>query len=182
VNVEQQIKALIAREGGYSDHPADRGGPTRYGITEQVARAFGYRGDMRLLPITTARDIYFERYWTGPKFDQVAAIYPHVGEELFDTGVNMGQAVAARFLQRALNLLNRAASDYPDITVDGAIGRMSLASLRSFQAKRGAAGELVLLRALDGQQCSRYMDLAESKESQEAFLYGWIANRVGEPA
>ena len=38
------IDALIEREGAYSDHPADRGGPTRWGITEQVARAYGYYG------------------------------------------------------------------------------------------------------------------------------------------
>jgi lysozyme family protein len=40
------IDALIDREGGYVNHPADRGGPTRYGITEAVARAHGYAGAM----------------------------------------------------------------------------------------------------------------------------------------
>ncbi|MES2753138.1 MAG: glycosyl hydrolase 108 family protein, partial [Pseudomonadota bacterium] len=27
------IDAVIGREGGYSNHPADRGGPTRWGVT-----------------------------------------------------------------------------------------------------------------------------------------------------
>ena len=27
------VEALIEREGGYVNHPADKGGPTRYGIT-----------------------------------------------------------------------------------------------------------------------------------------------------
>lgn len=180
--VERQIRELIDREGDYSNHPADRGGPTRFGITEQVARAYGYRGEMRLLPMATARDIYFERYWTGPRFDQVAAVYPRVAEEMFDTGVNMGQAVAARFLQRALNLLNRGEADYPDIAVDGQIGALTLHSLQRLKAKRGAAGEAVLTKALDIQQGGRYMDLAEARMSQEAFLFGWIANRTGDLA
>src|SRR4051812_11797343 len=44
------IEALIDREGGYVDHPADKGGPTCFGITEAVARAQGYSGPMRQLP------------------------------------------------------------------------------------------------------------------------------------
>jgi lysozyme family protein len=177
--VDAMIDALVGREGGYSNNPADKGGPTRWGITEHVARAYGYAGDMRSLPRETALAIYRERYWTGVKFDQVAAIYPRVAEEMFDTGVNMGQAVAAGFLQRALNLLNRGASDYPDIAADGALGKMSLFALRSFQAKRGSAGEAVLLKTLDGFQLGRYADITEAREANETFFYGWVANRVG---
>ena len=180
MKVDDQIEALIDREGGYVDHPADRGGPTRFGITEQVARAFGYRGRMQELPRDTARMIYKARYWTQPRFDRVFLISPRVAEEMFDTGVNMGPAVPTRFLQRALNLLNRNEADYPDIGVDGQLGALTLHSLQRFKAKRGAAGEAVLVRALDIQQGDRYMDLAEARESQEAFLYGWLANRTGE--
>lgn len=173
------IDAAIGREGGYSNHPADRGGPTKWGVTEQVARAFGYSGDMRDFPRATAVDIYRRRYWTGPKFDQVAAIYPRVAEEMFDTGINMGPAVAGGFLQRALNLLNRGATDYPDIGADGAIGPMTIAALKAFAGKRKAEGETVLLRALDGFQVERYAKITEGRAANEAFFYGWLANRVG---
>lgn len=37
-DIDRLIDAVIAREGGFSDHPADRGGATRWGITEAVAR------------------------------------------------------------------------------------------------------------------------------------------------
>jgi lysozyme family protein len=43
-HIDQLIEEVIGREGGYSNHPADRGGATRWGITEAVARAHGYRG------------------------------------------------------------------------------------------------------------------------------------------
>ena len=46
IDADRLIDALIEREGGYVDHPADKGGPTCFGITEAVARAHGYRGAM----------------------------------------------------------------------------------------------------------------------------------------
>jgi lysozyme family protein len=179
MNVEAMLDALVGREGRYSDHPADRGGPTMWGVTEQVARAYGYTGDMRQLPRETANAIYRKRYWTDPKFDQVAKRYPLVGEELLDTGVNMGTGVAATFLQRALNLLNREAADWPDMVVDGRIGPMTLAALDRYQKTRGAAGETVLYRLLDGLQIARYADITEARPANEAFMFGWIANRTG---
>jgi lysozyme family protein len=179
MKVDQEIDALIAREGDYVDHPADRGGPTRFGITEQVARAYGYHGDMRQLPRATAKDILLKRYWIGPGFDDVAAFAPRVAEEMFDTGVNMGVSIPPPMLQRALNLLNRGGGDYPDIAVDGRIGPMTLDALRRFIGKRGVAGEAVLLKALDGFQVGRYADITEARPANEAFFYGWLANRIG---
>ena len=179
MTIQKLVDGVIGREGGYSNHPADRGGPTRWGVTEQVARAYGYRGDMRQLPRETAASIYIARYWTEPNFHLVAERYEKVAEELFDTGINMGTVIAGKFLQRALNALNRGASDYPDIGTDGRLGTISLAALDSYKRKRGAQGEAVLLRALDALQGARYVDLAEQNQSQEAFLYGWLANRVG---
>ena len=37
--IDALIDAVIDREGGYVNHPADRGVPTRWGVTEAVARA-----------------------------------------------------------------------------------------------------------------------------------------------
>lgn len=179
MSIEKQIDGAIGREGDYSNHPADKGGPTRWGVTEQVARAYGYKGDMRVFPREIAVDIYRKRYWERPGFDQVAKRFPRVAEELFDTGINMGQQVAGKFLQRALNLLNASASHYPDIGVDGDLGPMTMHALDAFKAKRGAAGEAVLLKTLDGFQLARYADITEAREANEAFFYGWVANRVG---
>lgn len=179
MTIDQLIDNLIAREGGFTDHPADRGGPTRWGITQRVARAHGYAGDMRLFPRDTAASIYRRLYWLRPRFDQVAQHAPALAAELFDTGVNMGPAVAARFLQRALNGLNRNARDYPDMAVDGAIGPITLAALTAFLATRGPTGERVLLKAVEALQGERYLSLAESRPANEAFLYGWLANRIG---
>jgi lysozyme family protein len=179
--VDLLIDALIDREGGYVNHSADKGGPTCFGITEAVARAHGYAGPMRRLPRAEAAAIYRRLYWCRPHFDDVAKRSDALAAELFDTGVNMGPAVAATFLQRALTALNRGGSDYPDLTPDGRIGPVTLAALYAFLEKRGKGrGESVLLRAVEALQGERYLRLAERRPANEAFLYGWLANRIGE--
>ena len=178
--IDALVDALIEREGGYVNHPADKGGPTCFGITEGVARAQGYRGAMRQLPRTEAAAIYKRLYWLRPRFDQVAIRSERVAGELFDTGVNMGPSVAATFLQRALTALNRNGTDYLDLTPDGRIGEVTLGALDAFLRIRGlTGGEKVLLRALEALQGERYLRLAERRPANEAFLYGWLANRIG---
>ena len=53
--------------------------------------------------------------------------------------------------------------------------------LRARMLTRGRkGGETVLLRALEALQGERYLRLAEKRPANEAFLYGWLANRIGE--
>jgi lysozyme family protein len=180
VDVDALVDGLIEREGGYVANPADKGGPTCFGITEAVARANGYRGAMRQLPRDEAAAIYRRLYWLRPRFDEVARRSARVAAELFDTGANMGPAVAVTFLQRALTALNRNGSDYPDLVPDGRIGPQTLGALDCFLKLRGARqGETVLLRALEALQGERYLRLAERRPANETFLYGWLANRIG---
>ncbi|GAA0733303.1 glycoside hydrolase family 108 protein [Sphingomonas japonica] len=179
MNIDELIDEVIDREGGFVDHPADRGGATRFGITQAVARAHGFVGSMPAFPREAAVAIYRQRYWIAPRFYQVAEQAPDIAAELFDTGINMGPSVATGFLQRALNALNRGARDYPDLTLDGVIGPRTLAALGGFLATRGDAGETVLLKAIEALQGERYLRLAEQRPANEAFLYGWLANRIG---
>ena len=91
----------------------------------------------------------------------------------------MGPAVAVTFLQRLLTALNRNGRDYPDLVPDGRCGPATLAALDAFLALRRKVGETVLLRALEALQGERYLHLAEMRPANEAFLYGWLAHRVG---
>lgn len=175
MTIDQMIDATIGKEGGYTNNPADPGGATNWGITERVARANGYTGDMRALPRDEAVRIYRQQYAVKPGFAAVADIYPELGAELFDTGVNMGPGVPALWLQEALNGLNNQGKLYADIKEDGDIGPGTLAALRAFKAARGDEGGKRLVALLNGLQAARYLELSRARQTNETFLYGWLA-------
>jgi lysozyme family protein len=178
MNFETAFDQVLGKEAGFSDDPRDSGGQTKYGITEAVARAFGYTGPMNLLGLDQAKAIYRNRYWDALQLDQVASAAPAVAAELFDTAVNQGADQAATFLQRTLNVLNKEGSWYPDVKADGRIGPMTIATLREYMCRRGIEGQVVLLRALNALQGAFYVELAERRAKDEAFVYGWLLNRV----
>jgi len=178
MTIESMIEATIGKEGGYSNHPADKGGETMWGITIAVARANGYTGLMRDLPRAKAVAIYRQEYAIKPGFAAVAEIMPLVGEELFDSGVNMGPTLPGLWLQEWLNVFNQQGALYADIKEDGQIGPGTLAALRAFKAKRGGEAELVLFRALNCSQGERYKVLSQKRPANEAFTWGWLRTRV----
>src|SRR5690606_19849333 len=178
MGIDAMIDATIGKEGDYSNHPADKGGPTRWGMTERVARRNGYTGDMRLLPRETAFSIYRQEYAIRPGFAAVAEISPAVGEELFDTGVNMGPAVPSLWFQQVLNALNNGGKLYADIKEDGDIGPGTLAAFRAYRKARGAEADSVMLKALNALQGARYIELSRMRVANESFTYGWLRTRV----
>lgn len=175
---QEEFDRVVGIEGKYSNNRSDSGGPTKFGITEVVARANGYKESMKDLPLSTARIIYKRQYWDTQKLDTVEFVSPAIAAELFDTGVNCGIGVSGKFLQRIVNSLNRLGRDYPDVTVDGIIGPVTISRLKAFIDKRGKSGETVVLRALNALQGARYIELAERREKDEEFVFGWLLNRV----
>lgn len=167
--IDDILAEVVKKEGGYVNNPNDRGGETNWGITVAVARANGYTGPMRDMPKATALEIYRGRYVIAPGFGLVANVSVPVAAELVDTGVNMGPAVAGRFLQRALNLLTDRV-----LAVDGQIGSASVAALKAFLTHRGTVGERRLLALLNAFQGTRYAELAEGRTANRTFIYGWL--------
>lgn len=98
MNFDSAFDLLIIHEGGFSNHPDDPGGATMYGVTEAVARDWGYTGHMRDFTLAMAKDIYRDRYWTKCQCDAMpdAIRYP-----LFDAAVNSGPTQAVKWLQAA---------------------------------------------------------------------------------
>ena len=143
---------LLGHEGGYSDHKADTGGATMWGVTEAVARAAGYAGDMRDLPQDAAKRIYRAQYWTPMQLDKMPEVlrYP-----LFDAAVNSGCNQATKWLQRALGVVD-----------DGKIGPVTLGTA-NFQLPQGIASRLAGHR----------LEFMTNVKSWESFGKGW-ARRV----
>lgn len=178
--IETFIDTTIEKEGNgkYTNDPNDSGGPTRWGITETTARAFGYKGDMSKLPREKAVQIYYKRYWEDPGFDLIEDVFPDLAAMLFDFGVLAGSVTAGKHLQRALNVLNRGGTDYPDLTVDGRIGCMTSESLRAFITKRGSDGMKIIKGMVASLNSAYLTELAERRPKDELYMYGWQLNRA----
>ncbi len=181
------IDGILEREGeAFTNDPADSGGPTKWGVTlatlnDYFVSVFGRAAtveDVQNLSRTMAFDVYAKRYIRDPGFHLVADMDAAIAEELIDTGVNCGTAVAGMILQRCLNALNLNGTKYPDIAVDGAVGRGTRAALKAYLDWRGAEGRAVLVKALNCLQGERYIDLAEKRPKDERFVYGWLRTRV----
>lgn len=105
--------------------------------------------------------------------------YTHsIAAELCDTGVNMGPSIPIKYFQRWLNVFNDQQKIYPDLIADGQIGPRTLSALTFFLSHRRDEGEMILIRALNCSQGQRYLELAEKRQANESFVYGWIKERV----
>ena len=122
MNFDQAFDILLKHEGGYSDHAADPGGKTRFGITEAVAREAGYRGDMRELPLDLAKQIYKARYWNAVRAEELPEAIRYA---VFDAAANSGPSRAIRWVQRAVGVKD-----------DGIIGPVTLAAVRAADPER----------------------------------------------
>ena len=172
---ERIINEIIRVEGGYINDPSDSGGETNFGITADVARAYGYLGPMRELSRDTASVIYSAKYWDAVRGDSLAALSEKVAEEVVDTGVNMGIKRAGKFLQRSLNVLNNRGAYYQDVIVDGVIGSGTISALENYLFKRDEEALVKMLNCLQG---AFYVELAERREKDERFINGWFKQRV----
>lgn len=172
------IDGILITEGGYANHPKDRGGETNWGITEKTARANGYNGSMQDMTRIDAYAILENEYWIRPGFDLISQVSWPVAFELCDAAVNIGPHLPCLWLQRWLNVLNREQKNYGDINVDGQIGPRTVEALKAFLSWRGDEGMHVLVEALNCSQGAYYLNITEQRSQNEDFIYGWIKNRV----
>jgi lysozyme family protein len=170
-SVEQMIDDVIRREGGYVDHPQDRGGPTKFGITQStLSRHLGRPAsaeEVRGLERTLAAAIYRRHYYEAPGIDALPArIQPFV----FDAAVNHGPGRAIRFVQQVCD-----AAGFGPLAVDGQCGPRTR---QAAAAADRAMGDW-LLAALVEERRNFYLALVERDPGQRVFLRGWL-NRLAE--
>jgi len=162
--VDDLISDIIRREGGYVNHPADRGGPTNWGITQGALSE--WRGQpvtefqVRTLSEGEAREIYRDRYVNKPGFD----VIPDAGVKgfLIDYGVNSGPGTAAKALQTVLG-----------VQADGAIGPQTRAAIAAVTNWAAVYNALLAHRALF------FLGIVGQDHSQAVFALGW-RNRMTE--
>lgn len=177
----------MGHEGGWSNTEKDRGGETFRGISRV------YHGDWpgwpvldgcknkEGRPILTGQDavmvegmvqaFYEEKFWQKCQCHRLPS--QSVAEELFDSAVNCGTAMAVGWLQEGINLLRHRAD--PFITEDGKMGEKTIAAVGVIEA-RGNSGRLVKL--MNVMQGAHYLSLSRKDSSQRHFLIGGWLNRV----
>lgn len=179
--VQQIISDILQKEGGFVNHPDDRGGPTNFGITLKTYRKYKSNAtieDLKAMLRIEAYTIYEVEYYRNTKIDKLTPISSLISAEVLDTAVNMGPVVAVRFLQQCLNAFNNKQEFYKDLLVDGIIGQATINAMNVYKQRRGTLGEIVLLKALNCLQGARYIELSQNREANESFVFGWINNRV----
>ncbi len=183
---ETALAKTVKIEGGFVNHPADRGGPTNLGVTiGTLNRWYGAAKeatveDVMALDHPTAKLIYHDLYWGDNNLpcQNIAEWSEPLSWECFDSAVLHGPARAAYFLQDALNLLNRNEDErlFKDLKVDGWAGTDTLKAMRKLDNR--AYGKRALLVAVNVEQASFLRNLARRDPTQEAFYVGWILHRI----
>ena len=149
MSFEDALMHTLAKEGGYTDHPMDPGGRTKYGITEATLLAWaGAKGveapDVSDVDLYLAKNIYRDVFWNPMKLDLIVDM--DVASELFDTAVNCGIRSAVKMAQRAVNVLRT--EDMAALEVDGALGPRTACALNQL----AGSYRMSLLYALNGEQ------------------------------
>lgn len=174
------LAAIFAVEGGYVNDKNDPGGATNWGCTEAVARANGYRGDMRTMPKATCEEILRRQYIEKPGYMPIVEREPVLALEIIDSGVNAGPGRSGLWFQQALNDLSRGGRDYPKIVEDGKVGP---ATIRAFDSLRRVRGPVkacqLMVKAADAYQAGHYQRLCRGSNSLASFCVGWFDHRIG---
>lgn len=155
------VEKVLAHEGGFVNHPADRGGPTNFGITQKTYSDFKKRPvtveEVKNMPRSEAVQIYKQNYWDkilgdNFKFYSVAFV-------VFDQAVNRGVSSAVKQAQRIVGT-----------TQDGSMGPVTLAAIN-------AMGENDFISRYLAASLTFYDNLVSKDSSQSAFIKGW-RNRI----
>lgn len=148
------LARVLRHEGGYSNHPADPGGPTMRGVVQRVYDAHRAskglpRRSVREIDTAELTEIYRRQYWDAVRGDELPVGLDYC---VFDAAVNSGPGQAAKWLQRALAL-----------TADGQIGAVTL------RAAQDAADKVAVIDDV----CARRLAMLKALKTWPVFGTGW---------
>lgn len=161
MTVDEMVRDVLRREGGYVNHPRDRGGPTNYGITQKTLDALGIKKSVSELAEYEAHGIYTAEYYLKPKIHLLPDEFQPIA---FDMAVNHGPRKSIRMIQECVN--NKLLDNL--LEVDGIMGPKTADACKFI-----SVNDVALLRI------KTYAEIVHLNPSQSAFIVGWI-NRASE--
>jgi lysozyme family protein len=159
------IQRILSFEGGFTNNPLDKGGPTNFGITASELGQINGLGraatvaEIQALTKDQASKIYEDKYIVGPGFERIPSVELRL--IVVDSGVLHGIGRAAKWLQQTLG-----------VPADGQIGDVTIAALRGTAGAGAAKGVLALRFKFIGQ-------ILKTDPRQVVFAQGWL-NRVAD--
>lgn len=164
-------------EGGWSDHPDDKGGATNYGITigrlKELAQsapawltsigveALVTKDTVRSLTREQAELIYRREYWDAVS---LGSFPRRVAAFLFDAHVNHGWKNAVRIAQRGYNAIIGPYGT--PLSTDGVMGIKTKVAL-------GNESDKLISACIDARE-NFYRSIVANNPKQKAFLKGWL--------
>jgi len=189
----------MSHEGLYSNDPRDRGGESWKGIARNMNPDWeGWAVIDEIKANTNANNLQnalradeeletmVQAFYQANYFDEILLGQikeQDVANEMFDTAINQGTSTSVRQLQESLNLLNNNQKYYSDINEDGKTGPATLNAYSAYMLTANFPGRsieqnvAILIKAMNGLQYVRYVEICENNPEQEVYFYGWV-NRV----
>ncbi len=145
-------------EGGFSNHPADKGGRTYRGILQTEYNAYRARRGLPPLDVTKMSEAelleIYQGYWDG---SQAVQMHPSLAIVMFDTAVNFGIHNSITFLQQALGLSQTGVFD-----------------AQTIYALQQGNNKYTAMQIVNERILYRYKRVQEDP-SQMAFFHGWLS-------
>ena len=177
MNFPQAIKNIMDAEGGYVNHPADKGGETLAGISRKhhpelwfwkqidlwrdrdglPPRAISIKTKDNELMMAAIEVVYNTQYWQPLQADK---LHSFIRYPFFNAAVNIGITRAVKMLQKVSGAL-----------IDGKMGPNTIKAVNNFRDKE----ELADLFYLEWQEY--YDRIIANNPSQKVFETGW-RNRI----
>ena len=166
---------VLKREGALADLEGDRGGITKWGISQRFLKMllpeklqkYGVVGDpkdpetIKNLTQQIAMDIYQGEFWYPGACDKI--VDNLVADYYLDMLINMGQKEAVRCLQMATHPFG---DNYGKIVLDGIIGKKTLDAVNRTGEK--------IMPALMTARANYYWQLLLKFPELSKFLKGWL--------
>jgi len=156
----QSLDWLLEEEGGFSNHPSDRGGATMYGVTQATYDGWRNKKGRPRQPVGNitkdeAYELYQEEYWNASGCDKLP--WP-ISYLVFDAAVNSGVSRGVRWMQQGIG-----------VSADGKVGPHTLSVAQAVVAD----GDTPKLLAIVDARVQFLSNLVKRSPSQAVFLLGW---------
>lgn len=181
---KKAFKRTLGHEGGFSDHPNDKGGITWKGIARNyhkdwpgwtiVDKYISQKLSIKMLNKVLSEDtsleemvgsFYKKGFWDINQLDKIENQL--LAENIFDASVNCGVKMGPIFLQKAINKLYSI-----NLIVDGILGNKTFEAIAKVLQQ---FGEEKLVNTYVDIREEYHKKIVVNNPSQKVFLKGWIS-------